>query len=104
MDKSVVWVTVPDHETALSIAHAVVDDKLAACANILPGVTSIYTWQGKKEKSQEELLMIKTRSTLVEAIIAKIKSIHPYEVPEIIAMPIAQGNAAYLQWIEEETS
>ncbi len=103
MDKSIVWVTVPDHETALRLAHQVVDENLAACANIIPGLTSIYTWKGKKEKSHEELLMIKTRSALVEAIITRIKAFHPYEVPEIIAVPIAQGEAAYLRWIEEET-
>ena len=78
-------------------------DRLAACANIIPGVRSRYWWQGKLETGNESLLIMKTRDDLVANLVAKIKEIHTYEVPEIITFEIKEGNADYLKWIDEET-
>jgi periplasmic divalent cation tolerance protein len=99
----VLFVTVPNPETGQRIARELVNTRLAACVNRIPGLCSIYQWQGKVEESAEELLMIKTRKSLVEAVTAKVKSMHPYQVPEVIAVPIVGGFGPYLQWIREET-
>lgn len=85
------------------MANALVDSNLAACVSIIPGLTSIYKWQGQRETGSEVLLMIKTRSEFYEQIEAKIKSMHPYELPEIISVPIKSGLTAYLDWIDNST-
>ena len=90
-------------ESADYIADAVLEARLAACVNIVPGVRSKYWWEGKLESDDESLLIIKTRAKLVENLITKIKTAHPYDVPEIIAFEIREGNADYLKWIAEET-
>mgnify|MGYP000421615794 FL=1 len=97
-------VTAPSFETAEGIAHKLVEQKLAACVNILPGVRSIYAWKGEIHTDEESLLLIKTRVALFsEKLAPAIKAIHPYEVPEIIALPIEMGAADYLDWIGQET-
>ena len=88
-------------EKAESIAKTIVDEKLAACANIIDGVSSYYWWQGKTEWAKELLLVIKTNASKVDRLIDRIKAIHPYSVPEIIALPIVKGNKPYLDWIDE---
>jgi periplasmic divalent cation tolerance protein len=90
-------------ESADDIADAVLEDRLAACVNILPQVRSKYWWEGKINTDNESLLIMKTRDDLVADLIAKIKEMHPYEVPEVIAFDIKEGNADYLKWIAEET-
>ena len=90
-------------ESADNIADAVLEARLAACVNIVPGVRSKYWWKGKLESDDESLLIMKTRAELVENLITKIKAAHPYDVPEIIAFKIREGNADYLKWIAEET-
>ena len=90
-------------ESADNIADAVLEARLAACVNIVPGVRSKYWWEGKLESDDESLLIMKTRAELVENLITKIKAAHPYDVPEIIAFEIREGNADYLKWIAEET-
>ena len=90
-------------ESADSIADAILQDRLAACVNILPEVKSKYWWKGKLNTDSESLLIVKTRDDLVEKLTAKIKEAHPYEVPEVIAFEIKEGNADYLRWIGEET-
>jgi len=92
--------TCPDQKTAEAIATILVEEKLAACINILPGITSIYTWQGQVETAQEHLLLIKTRTDRNREITDCIRTNHPYELPEIIAVPIDQGLPEYLQWID----
>ena len=101
-DKMVVLVTCPSAAEARRIARAVVEARLAACVNILPGaVTSIYRWKGKVESAKERLLLIKTSRKLMAKLRAAIERLHSYDVPEFIALPVAAGSPAYLAWIEE---
>ncbi len=103
MDYCVLLVTVPDREAGQRIAEAVVEERLAACVNRVPGLSSIYRWQGRVERAAEELLLIKTRRALTDAATERIRALHPYSVPEIIALPIVAGSQAYLDWIGQET-
>jgi len=101
-DKMVVLVTCPSAAEARRIARAVVEARLAACVNILPGaVISIYRWKGKVESAKERLLLIKTSRKLLAKLRAAIERLHSYDVPEFIALPVAAGSPAYLAWIEE---
>ncbi len=97
----IILCTCPDQKTAEDIASALISQKLAACVNIIAGITSIYEWQGKLEKSAEQLLLIKSHIDKYIEIEGKIKSLHPYELPEIIAVPIDRGLPEYLQWINK---
>lgn len=92
-------------DRAEEIARALVEQKLAACVNVLPGVVSIYRWKGAIERGEESTLLIKTRDDLVPSLMEAIRKIHPYEVPEIVALPVdADGvNPAYLAWVDSET-
>lgn len=96
-----VFCTCPDHDTALGLANTLIDEALAACINILPGLTSIYHWKGKRETGTEELLMIKTTRDTYPALEARISDLHPYELPEIIAVSMEAGLPGYLSWIGE---
>jgi len=98
----VIFCTCPQ-ESADNIADAVLQDRLAACVSIIPGIRSKYWWEGKINTDTESLLVIKTRAGLVASLIDKIKKVHPYKVPEIIAFEIREGNADYLKWIAQET-
>ncbi|RMD90648.1 MAG: divalent-cation tolerance protein CutA [Calditrichaeota bacterium] len=97
----VVFCTAPDQEIAEQIAQTLVEERLAACCNLIPKLTSIYFWQGKIQKDSEILLIIKTDRKLFSKLEAKIKELHPYEVPEIISMAIDQGSNDYLKWMHE---
>jgi periplasmic divalent cation tolerance protein len=97
----VVLCTVAAAEDAERIAGEVVGRGLAACVNILPGVTSIYRWKGTIERDEERLLVIKTRAERFEALREAIVALHPYEVPEVIALPVEAGHAPYLAWMDE---
>lgn len=103
METLLVITNCPDEENANAIALALVEEQLAACVNILPRVQSIYRWQGSVESAAEIPLLIKTTATSYPALEARIKALHPYDVPEIIAIPIAQGLPAYLNWVAAET-
>lgn len=92
--------TCPSAEVAENLARHLVEKRLVACVNILPGVRSVYLWQGEIETAQEQLLLIKSAQSQYAAIESAIKTLHPYQVPEIIALPIEQGSAEYLQWID----
>uniref|UniRef100_A0AAR2L3C4 CutA divalent cation tolerance homolog n=3 Tax=Pygocentrus nattereri TaxID=42514 RepID=A0AAR2L3C4_PYGNA len=96
---SAAFVTCPNDTVAKDLARGIVEKKLAACVNIVPKITSIYEWQGKIEEDSEVLLMIKTRSTKIPALAEYVRSNHPYEVAEVISLPIDQGNPPYLKWI-----
>ncbi len=98
-DPQIVLCTVPDRETAEHIAANLVTEQLAACVNIVPGVTSVYRWKDSIEKDAELLLIIKTHSTVFATLTDRIKTLHPYELPEIIAVPITDGLPEYLDWI-----
>jgi len=98
-----VTTTTETKEQAQTIAQHLVDAKLAACVQITGPITSIYRWKGKVENAQEWLCLIKTRDDLYNKVEAAIKSKHPYETPEIIAVPIVKGSKEYLSWLDDET-
>jgi periplasmic divalent cation tolerance protein len=98
-----VFTTVEKREDADRIASSVVNKRVAACVQIVGPIHSTYWWKGKVEESGEWLLMMKTRQDLFSSLEKEIKTLHPYEVPEIIALPIVAGSASYLQWIDDET-
>ena len=99
----VVFVTAPDADVAANLAKALVSEKLVACVNILPGLRSIYAWEGKVCDEAEVLCVMKTRRALFAAVRERVVALHPYEVPEIIALPLAEGSAPYLAWLPDET-
>lgn len=99
--EEVVLITVPSEEVARSIARALVEERLAACVNILPGLTSVYRWQGEVVEDQEVLLIVKTTTFAFPRLKERVLALHPYTVPEIIALPIAEGHGAYLSWLRE---
>ncbi len=100
-----VLVTCPDQDTAERIASRLVSARLAACVNILSGMKSIYHWQGEVEEDQEVLLVVKTKVELVDpALISLVSKLHPYQVPEVLALPVIAGSADYLAWLEKETN
>jgi periplasmic divalent cation tolerance protein len=99
-----VLITVPSQEVARSISAALLEQKLAACVNVLPGIRSFYTWKGAAQEDEEVLLLVKTRAALFqERLVPAVKAIHLYELPEIIAVPIQMGLPGYLNWINAET-
>lgn len=85
------------------IARALVDARLAACVNLVPGVISIYRWKGNVEREPETTMLIKTRDDLVPRLMEELTKLHPYEVPEMVVLPVADVNEAYAKWIEDET-
>jgi periplasmic divalent cation tolerance protein len=99
-----VFITVPSQEVAQQIANTLMESNLAACVNIIPGISSIYHWQGGVEQDSELLLIVKTKKALFEQLETMVISNHPYDLPEIIAMPIVLGSEDYLNWIENETA
>ncbi|XP_060199013.1 protein CutA, chloroplastic isoform X2 [Lycium barbarum] len=99
----VVYVTVPNKELGKKLAGSIVKEKLAACVNRVPGVESVYEWQGEVQTDSEELLIIKTRESLLEALTEHVKANHEYDVPEVIAMPIVGGCPQYLEWLKNST-
>ena len=100
----IVYCTCPDAQVAEQLAAGLLEKRLAACINIVSGVTSHYLWQGKLEKEAEHLLLIKSTNRCYSALEEDIKKMHPYELPEIIAVPIDRGSPEYIQWIQESVS
>jgi periplasmic divalent cation tolerance protein len=100
-DALVVLTTVARAEDAEYIAREMVERRLAACVNLLPPVTSVYRWQGEVTREQEHVLLMKTHKDRFEALRTRLVEIHPYETPEVIALPVVAGDAAYLKWIDE---
>jgi periplasmic divalent cation tolerance protein len=96
----VVLVTVPNAEVAEKLGDALVGERLAACVSIVAGVRSIYRWQGKIEKDAELLCVCKTTRDGFERLRARVVELHPYELPEVVALPIAVGHAPYLEWLK----
>ena len=103
MKAVVVLVTAPDLKAARRLADALVGERLAACVTAVPGAASTYRWKGKVERAREVVLMIKTRASLAKRLERRVRELHPYEVPEILALPVASGEARYLRWIGEST-
>jgi len=100
----VVFVTCGSEEEALKIAHSLVEERLAACVNLVFPVRSIYRWEGKIWDEKEWILFIKTQKERFEELERKVKSLHSYSVPEIIGLPIVEGSSSYLQWLLGETT
>ncbi|XP_013118398.1 protein CutA homolog [Stomoxys calcitrans] len=98
---SVAFVTAPDEKIAKKLAHGLVEQKLAACINIIPNIQSIYMWEGKVNEDNEYLMMIKTQTTHVEELTKWVRDNHPYSVAEVITLPIEKGNLPYMKWLAE---
>jgi len=99
----VVLVTAPTADRASALARALVEERLAACGNVLPGMRSIYRWEGKVEDEPEALLVLKTTRDRFEALRDRVLALHPYQTPEVVALPVETGSAAYLAWVVGET-
>ena len=99
----VVLCTVPNAETAKSVAHTLVEERLAACVNVIDRLTSIYRWQGAIEEDTELLLVIKTRAAHFDALAARIVELHPYSVPEVVGLDVASCHGPYASWLVEST-
>lgn len=93
--------TAPSEEVALRVARTLVEEQLAACVNVVPGVRSIYRWEGKLQDDAELLLVIKTTPARQDQAVARLREVHPYTCPEAVALPILGGNPAYLSWLSE---
>ena len=104
MEPILVITNLPDEASAMALARKLVDERLAACVNVFDGCTSVYRWQGKKESAREVPIFIKTLAQHYAQLEQLINAMHPYELPEIIAVPIGNGLPAYLKWIADETS
>jgi len=98
----VVLLTAPDSEVAARLARVLVGEGLAACVNVVPGVRSIYRWQGELHDDAEVLLVAKTCADRAEALGARVRELHPYELPELVRLPVAGGSHAYLDWVRGE--
>ena len=103
-DPVVILVTTSSKEEANAIGKKMVEERLAACVNVIPGMRSVYVWEGKFCDEGEVLLMMKSRRGLLDRIVSRVKELHSYEVPEVIALPILGGSEDYLRWVEESLS
>ena len=98
-----VLATVPDAEVGKRLARSLLQERLIACASLVPGVTSLYRWEGEVQEEDEILVVMKTRSELVPRLIARIPELHPYELPEVLALRVDDGLPAYRRWVVDET-
>ncbi len=99
----VIYITTGSIDEAKTIGRALVEEKLAACSNIISPIQSIYSWQGEICNDKEALMILKSRKKLFKKIVKRVEELHSYDVPEIIAMPIIEGSRKYLSWIDDET-
>ena len=102
-DALLVFTTLPTADKAAEIAKVLVEEKLVACVNVLPAVRSIYRWQGKLHDENEVLVLLKTRAEHLERLKLRLLEVHPYELPEVLAVPIESGYQPYLEWLAGET-
>ncbi|WP_243546100.1 divalent-cation tolerance protein CutA [Pseudodesulfovibrio tunisiensis] len=103
MSESLVYMTMENREQAANIGAVLVERRLAACVNVIPGMESLYWWNGQVQHGSEAVLIAKTRSALVAELVEAVKAVHPHEVPCIVSMRIEGGNPDFLTWIREET-
>ncbi|MPY69392.1 MAG: divalent cation tolerance protein CutA [Alphaproteobacteria bacterium] len=103
MELCLVYMTASSTEEAARLAEALVGENLAACVNVIDGMTSWYRWEGAVQNGREVVVLAKTRAALVDALTARVKALHSYSVPCVVALPIAGGNPDFLRWIGEET-
>jgi periplasmic divalent cation tolerance protein len=99
----VILVTAPDGQVAESLARVLVEERLVACVNVVPGLKSLYWWEGSVQSSDEVLMLAKARKGDVEAVAARVRELHPYEVPEVVATEVVAGLDSYLDWVNSET-
>ena len=104
MDLRLVYMTAGSRDEAKKIGRALVEERLAACANVIDGMESVYWWQGKLTEDREAVLIAKTRAELVPALTQRVKELHSYTVPCVVALPLVGGSPAYLAWLEAETA
>lgn len=102
-DGRVVLVTAPDAEAAERLVGTLLEERLVACANLVPGVTSIFRWKGAVEHQSEVLIVLKTVAANVAALLERVPALHPYEVPEVLVVPVVAGHGAYLDWVRQES-
>ena len=103
-DVRVVFITAPNAECAETLARALVQERLAACVNVVAGVRSFYRWEGEVQNDPEVLLIAKTRADRCSALAARVDELHPYDLPEVLELPAAGGSRAYLDWVRTESS
>ena len=103
-DIRVVLVTTPDRDSAVAVARQLVSERLAACGNILPGITSIFRWEGAVQEEAEALLVLKTDGSRLAKLIQRAVELHPYDVPEVIAIPVVDGHRPYLSWVKQSVT
>jgi len=101
-DLQIVFVTVSDEEEAGRIAKVLIEENLAACVNIIPGIRSVYRWEGSIEHEDETLLIIKTGKTKIEGLKKRIQEVHSYDIPELLVLPVVDGLEAYMRWARGE--
>ena len=104
MDARMLYITASSRDEAKKLGRALVEARLAACANVIDGMESTYWWEGKLAEDREAVLIVKTRADLVAAVTARVKALHSYSVPCVVALPILDGNPDYLDWIAAETA
>ena len=97
-------ITAPDAETGSRIARALVEERLAACVNLVPGIRSIYRWEGALEEDAEVLLVVKTRADRAGDLAGRVAELHPYDLPEVVLLPVVGGSLAYLDWVRAEAA
>jgi periplasmic divalent cation tolerance protein len=102
-DEIIVLITASSKEEAVKLGTALVEERLAACVNIVPEVRSLFSWEGKTQDERETLLIAKSRQPLLRQLVSRVKSLHSYTVPEVIALPIVGGSEDYLAWLSEST-
>ena len=103
MHFSIIYITAPNKEEAEKISRVLLEERLIACANIIDSITSLYWWKGEIQKSGEALLIAKTKESLIDQLIKRVKALHSYECPCIVSFSIAKGNPDFLKWISDET-
>lgn len=104
MTAVLIYVTTASHDEAVRIAHAVVGERLAACANVMAPMTSVFRWEGAIQEESEVPLILKTEESLVGRLTERVKQLHSYQCPCVVALPVTGGNPAFLDWIVEETA
>lgn len=103
-DRVLIYVTASNHEEALRLGRTLVEERLAACANLLGPITSVYRWEGRVNQDDEVALVLKTRADLADRLIDRARALHSYSCPCVVALPITAGNPAFLEWIGTETA
>ena len=96
---AIVLVTAPDRDVAERLVRSLLDERLVACGNIVPGVLSLYCWQGRLEREEEVLIVLKTTAALTAELVRRVPALHPYEIPEVLVVPVSDGYEPYIDWV-----